>query len=429
MTYGELRQLVFLRSKEFSQKVYEQFGIDLQEEVNKQKIDYSIMEVLDVFGYFIKYPIMVDNLIQTHQYTTDIWKNGSKYLYFYTLHNQEHAVDMIKNIIKITKAIDYFQISRTDYYILFIACYLHDMSMVKIPTEDAFVMNREKADQIGIEYIEDPERTEEDIYKIKNLLIKFYKKIDEFYENVIRENHAKESAGEIRTRKDLDFLDDSLKEMIAEVAESHGQRVEDVYNIRSNASEKLVSIKFDKILLRLADLLDMSSYRVSKLILNHNLEQMSQKSAFHWISHLLTKGYELNTAYCLENEKDPLAPGSIKESIEVHIKIAMSQLSKIENGKKCSSGAFEEKSLSLDGFTINCGTKCISEECNFLCKWFCEKNEYLLKELDALTEYLGNRVQNNYYKTEVKIILHIVDKTQLDSQQFEILEKELSEKV
>lgn len=69
---------------------------------------------------------------------------------------------------------------------------------------------------------------------------------------------------------------------------------------RSNITDlgaDIASIKFDKILLRLADLLDMSSYRVSKPILYHNVEQMSEESAFHWISHLLTKGYSLRTEY------------------------------------------------------------------------------------------------------------------------------------
>ena len=47
------------------------------------------------------------NLILVHKYTCDVWKNGSKHLYFYTLHNQEHAVDLIQNSLKIIRAIDY----------------------------------------------------------------------------------------------------------------------------------------------------------------------------------------------------------------------------------------------------------------------------------------------------------------------------------
>lgn len=48
------------------------------------------------------------------------------YCIFNTLHNQEHAVDLVKNIIKIVKVFSYFKISNYDFYALFIACYLHD---------------------------------------------------------------------------------------------------------------------------------------------------------------------------------------------------------------------------------------------------------------------------------------------------------------
>lgn len=78
----------------------------------------------------------------------------------------------------------------------------------------------------------------------------------------------------------------SMRELVAEVSEAHGADERDIYGIKSVASKQLISIKFDKILLRLADLLDMSSYRVSKPILYHNVEQMSEESAFHWISHI-----------------------------------------------------------------------------------------------------------------------------------------------
>ena len=86
-----------------------------------------------------------------------------------------------------------------------------------------------------------------------------------------------------------------MRELVAEISEAHCADERNIYGAKSKASNQLVSIKFDKILLRLADLLDMSSYRVSKPILHHNMEQMSEKSAFHWISHLLIQGYKLYT--------------------------------------------------------------------------------------------------------------------------------------
>lgn len=88
------------------------------------------MKVLEIYHSFVKDPVSIDKLIITHKYTCDVWKNGSKHLYFYTLHNQEHAIVLIQNIVKLIHAIDFLKISAIDYYILFLACYLHDISMV-----------------------------------------------------------------------------------------------------------------------------------------------------------------------------------------------------------------------------------------------------------------------------------------------------------
>lgn len=426
LTYGELRVLVLVRNRWFSKEIYEKNYIDISDENNRLKIDYSIMEVLEAFKIFVKNPILIDNLILVHQYTCDVWKNGSKYLYFYTLHNQEHAIDLVKNVIKIIKVVDYLQISMNDFYILFIACYLHDISMVKIPSVEEFLLNTDVADKISIEYLNAiNDECIKDNMEIKNLLITFYKEIDAFFENQVRCNHAKDSAYEIRSRSDLEFLDNCLREKIAEISLAHGQRVEDVYNIKSDAKNSLVSTKFDKILLRIADLLDMSSYRVSKPILDHNMEQMSSISAFHWISHLLTKGYIIETKYRILDEKESvLAPKKIEEKIILHINITISQLSKIESKKGCKYGRVDEKSISPKGFVIKCGEACSGENCNFLCKWFVKKNEYLLTELAALKSYL-NRVPRNFYATDIEIHLHIIDKTKLDAQQFEILKANL----
>lgn len=404
LTYGELRILAFLRNSWLSQDIYESYHINLLDENNKLKIDYSIMEVVEIFKTFIRHPVLIDNLLLVHQYTCDVWKNGSKYLYFYTLHNQEHAIDLIKNVIKILKTVDYLQISMNDYYVVFISCYLHDISMVKIPSMDDFLMNNSVADRISMKYLNEIKgKCIIDNMEIKRLLVQFYKEIDIFFENRIRSNHAKESADEIRSRNDLEFLNSYLREKVAEISLAHGQRVEDVYNIKSDAKKSLVSTKFDKILLRIADLLDMSSYRVSKPILNHNIEQMSSVSAFHWISHLLTKGYRLEAKYrIIEGEKSALTLGQIEEKIVLHIDICMSQLSKIAEKEGCKHGKIDDKSISSNGFVLKCGDKCTGEHCNFLCKWFVKKNEYLMIELEALKAYL-NRIPTKFFTSITNI--------------------------
>ena len=125
--------------------------ISLEDRQNRDTVDYSIMRVLEIFNSFVKDPVSIDKLIITHKYTCDVWKNGSKYLYFYTLHNQEHAIVLIQNIVKLIHAIDFFKISGVDYYILFLACYLHDISMVKIPAFDSFLLDTNEADQLAKE--------------------------------------------------------------------------------------------------------------------------------------------------------------------------------------------------------------------------------------------------------------------------------------
>ena len=137
ITYLELRILIFLRNNNFSLEHFEKAKEDFVRDEYKCAIDYSIMQVLGIFRTFVSISAYIDNLILVHKYTCDIWKNGSKHLYFYTLHNQEHAVDLIQNSLKIIRAIDYIDISKNDYYVLFIACYLHDISMVTFPDLDS----------------------------------------------------------------------------------------------------------------------------------------------------------------------------------------------------------------------------------------------------------------------------------------------------
>lgn len=201
-----------------------------------------------------------------------------------------------------------------------------------------------------------------------------------------------------------------------------------------------MSIKFDKILLRLADLLDMSCYRVSKPILHHNVEQMSEESAFHWISHLLTQGYRLHTKYEIKFSEDDkeseiiLAPKTIIEKLILEISVDISQMSTFKCKNPCLKVKIDRDGISQQEITLICGKKCEYEnnsnserQCNFLCRWFCVKNDYLIKELAALKEYL-NRNHNNYFDCEIEIKIKCNDKTNIDARQFEILNNYIHKK-
>lgn len=443
LSCGEFRILLFLRNRLFTEESFLEQKILLSDLRNRNVLDYAVMEVVEIFRSFVEDPVRIDKLILTHQYTCEVWKNGSKHLYFYTLHNQEHAIALIRNLVKLVHGINFLKISSLDYYILFLACYLHDISMVKIPALDGFLTDREEGDEVAwkqIEEIRKKQKTEcssdkdknqqmqnalYDISQIKKWMTDIYREIDTYYEKKIRRRHAADSAVEIRSREDLAYLDDTLREFVAEVSEAHQSDERDVYYIKSTAEDKLISLKFDKILLRLADLLDMSNCRISRPILYHNLDQMSDESAFHWISHLLIQGYELETEYRTNESRPCLTPKSIVEKLILSVTVDISQMSKFQCKKCCEKVMIDN--ISTKGFDLIFGKECENGDqvCNFLCRWFVKKNEYLIRELSALQEYL-NRVPDNFFGSEIIVRVKIGNITSLDARQFDVLEHYLN---
>lgn len=425
ITYSELRILIYLRNNHFTLEDFEKIKEDFVQDEYQHAIDYSIIQVLGVFKTFVSIPAYIDNLILVHKYTCDVWKNGSKHLYFYTLHNQEHAVDLIQNSLKIIRAIDYINISKNDYYVLFIACYLHDISMVTFPDLDSIQSEGFESNKIYSDFVKNirEELKKSNLAKrpVKRLLKEYYLKVDSFYEKLVRENHAKNSATEIRNRHELGFIDSALREIVAEVSEAHGYNVNDIYKIKSTASSKLWSQKFTKIILRLADLLDMSNYRVSALVLNHNLDNMGDTSRFHWLSHLITKGYEIETDYYLDENKTVnfLEKNSIVEKIMLRVDVELPQLTH-ENPYGCKEMGLE--SIDKTAIKVKCGETCTSDKCNFLCKWFVQKNYYLFLELASLQDYLES-LPDNYFKPEIEVVVNSSDKNKLSSKQFTLLKK------
>lgn len=264
LTYGELRILSFVRNSLFTIEEFRKREILLDDKQNKDTADYSIMKVLEIYHSFVKDPVSIDKLIITHKYTCDVWKNGSKHLYFYTLHNQEHAIVLIQNIVKLIHAIDFLKISAIDYYILFLACYLHDISMVKIPALDSFLTDTNEADELAQELLDEfnkelqkdnlEEKVTEneikenqnlyedelDILSVKKYMLESYKKLDEYFEKKIRRRHAIDSSSEIRQRAEIKYLDMPMRELVAEVSEAHGADERNIYSIKSNASSRLM---------------------------------------------------------------------------------------------------------------------------------------------------------------------------------------------
>ena len=421
ITYGMLRILIYLRNPRCNIKKFLNWSIDIFSNENAEIIDYSIVEVLDIFRLYVINPDYIDCLILTHKYTSNIWKNGSKHLYFYTLHNQEHAVELIRNIVIMSKAFTCLGVSKYNYYILFVSCYLHDISMVKIANEKDFLKNK----KILQDTIDILKNWKEENKSMADLVFNIYKNIDESFENSIRTGHAIDSAKEIRRRIDLSFIEPSVRENVAQIAQAHGDDVKTIY--ASNYNKKsIINYTSDKILLRLADLLDMCQNRVSKMILNHNLNNISSKSAFHWISHYITRNYDVSIIYRDNNEKENNA--CFDRIVRFTVSVDFSQYSNTPS-LNCAYGKLDDNTLNEQGFIISMlgdKQKCCSKNCNFLCRWFNKKNYYLIKELYALQGYLSQRNDNNdIYKTKIEIQVSIAKSTGISDEEFQILKNEV----
>lgn len=124
------------------------------------------------------------------------------------------------------------EIEKTKYYILFLACYLHDISMVKIPALDSFLTDTNKADELAKEVLDDfnEEFYQEDsegqyslgedidILSVKKYMVDSYRKVDAYFEKVVRGRHAPDSAAEIWKRAEIGYLEIPMRALVAEIS-------------------------------------------------------------------------------------------------------------------------------------------------------------------------------------------------------------------
>ena len=437
LTYLELRILMYIRNKNSKYRkaidFIQQVISDKKSSHTNDKIDYSILEALNIFRTYVKYPEYIDQLIITHKYITSVWKNGAKNLYFYTLHNQEHSVELIRFTISICKSVDFLKIKAIDYYILFLACYLHDISMILQPNFNSFITDKYDAEILFTEWKEQYDKMQDDKsisenLVVKNFILDWYKRVDEYFENDIRSKHAKNSSNFIKKTHDLDYIDCAIRNIVANVSEAHGYDEGDVYGLKSKGQSEAINIKFLMILLRLADLMDMSKDRVSLNIMKLNIEQMNKISQFHWISHAAIDTCEIKPKYeyTIPKNKDGNKTNSeietylnkkyFNEKIIVHLYLNSENLMTVKSKEckniECKFNIDKESDDYKDIISLKMLNKIDAKEhkcrdkCNFMCKWMCTKNEWLIKELQALNKYLSRNEDNNF-NTEIYLKIHM----------------------
>ena len=446
LEYFEVRLLMYIRNYnfKFDDAIHFIRGIiDEKKKQGEEKIDLALLSVLPQFKLYLDSSQYIDNLVFVHRFVAGIWKNGSKFLYFYTLHNQEHSVELINLSLKLLKGIEFIEIKENDRYILFLACYLHDISMVMYPVIEEFCADNTASNILYTEFKEKLEQIsdleKESKANIKALMIEYFEKIGNYFENKIRDQHPKDSALFIKQYKEINFIQESLRQLVADVSESHGFDAKDVYGLRSKAKSDCIGLKYIMILLRLADCLDMTKDRMSLNILKHNINNMPQVSKFHWISHMaidrcnLRSSYSINSGEMSDGRKSLLHRKRIKETIIVDIDVNAKQNTRVKNDSPCIGWKrvlkkdIEEKKeknsiiLEIGPESGGCSEK--EHKCHFLCKWMEVKNRYLFKELAELQKYLGRN--DSIFDTKFEIHINYSQAKKIPQEYLDVVTNEI----
>lgn len=433
--YTELRVLARLRNPQFDLDDFCIFikRLDNKDISNEMGIDMALLSVIGTFIKTIHNPEWIDCLILTHRITKGLWSNGSKFLNSYTLHNEEHAVTLINQSVHIVKTIDYLTLKPIDYYILFLSCYLHDISMVVHPDMNKLISSDTEAFALisnQVQAMKDEIKKFDNISKDDNknsrqkeswkFLVKVFEAMYSYFENKVRAPHPYDSAKFIRTKSNtlFEYLEPTLVSFVARVSESHGWDVEDVYGLKSRAKDDTLSIKYLMILIRLADLFDVANDRINYHLLKQNLNVMPTVSKFHWISHLVTDKLEFDADYEPIKEVG-LTDKPIEETLIVKLSLNVKYLTTLENKNACKgcSCALNDEYLDID-IKENDEVICNIERCTLLCRWMMKKHEWMVHELIALNKYLYS-VNSTLIRTKIKLRLHFSNDMDLDADLFD----------
>lgn len=435
--YTELRILIRLRNRQFNLNDFRIFVKSLNDRdvSNQMGIDMALLSVIGTFVNTVRDPEWVDGLVQTHRITKGLWYNGSKFLNSYTLHNEEHAVTLINQSVHIVKTIDYFVLKPIDYYILFLSCYLHDISMVIHP--DMYMVSPSNSEIMALisdqmlkmqDEVVKFKKVDEKDYKNARLkdswkfLISIFDAVYGYFENRVRNMHPSDSADFVLAKSDtlLKYLEPTLLSFVAKVSASHGWDVIDVYGLKSRVKNDIVSLKYLMILIRLADLFDVANDRVNYHLLRQNLNNLSLTSQFHWISHLVTDKLVFDADYETSDDNNVRLDGCpITETLIVKLYLNVKYLTSREKQKSCEGCLCSLKDDHIDiDIVNNRNVSCQRERCTLLCRWMMLKHGWMVNELIALKEYLYS-VNNSLIRTKIKFQLYFSNEMDLDADLFD----------
>ena len=286
-------------------------------------------------------------------------------------------------------------------------------------------MNQMKAELEKYEKVDYDDKKNSRYKEAGKFLVDIFNTVYCYFESLVRDNHATDSAKFIRERSTslLSYLEPTLLSFVAKVSESHGYDVMDVYGLKSRAKDDTVSLKYLMILIRLADLLDVANDRVNYHLLKQNLKNLSLTSRFHWISHLVTDKIELDTDYSTDANAG-MGEKPIIETINLKLHLNFKQLTVAGKTKKCIGCQIDTTAGVKDSLMVkiigggDISYKCNEIKCPILCYWMMKKHGWLINELIALNDYLYS-VNNSLFQTQINFIIYYRDEINLDADLFD----------
>jgi len=467
--YTIFRVLVWLRNISFNYDDFIHFisKLDAKELSNRMTIDYGLTNIIKSFIRNVKEPKRIDDLIITHRIVKGLWQNGSKFLNSYTLHNEDHAIKLIELSNEITTRIDYIKLKETDYYILFMACYLHDLSMVIHPDLQKFShMDSANLNSMA-RHLSDMKDIAEGFTKLRkdaavsgdkmehlwkslgNFMIGVFGEVYSYFEANVRQNHASDSAKFVISKANslFDYIDPAMLSFIAKAGENHQKYPHDIFGLVSKSKHDTVGLKYISIVLRLADLLDVSNDRINYHLLNENVQHLPEDSKFHWISHLITDDIRLIPYYALDSEvvgKD--AKGKditlyfIQETLRFYLLLNVKSLDPVRDDtcEKCIDWYQEKYDIGekdcpdiykdYEGIKIIFGNRrCRREHCSMVCWWMKNKHEWLFRELKELEKYLQT-VNHKPFRTRIEVNILFKDMFNIEPHLYDAVHNYLKNK-
>ncbi|WP_305209033.1 HD domain-containing protein [Dubosiella newyorkensis] len=356
-----------------------------------------------------------DIILQLHYFVSCVWKNGSKDLPFYTLHNHEHSLELIKNYALMSqRTLNNLSLDNDEKFLLFAACYLHDLGMLKGATEDELmnIENKSVYDYYkNIKVIF--ENKKETAFKYSHLISRgqrIFQLTEKLNENIVRRTHSFRSKRFLLKDHVLP-LNELERQLVGEISLNHGESLGEVYGKERKVDYRhhKVDIRKLSIWLRLLDLTDMTKSRVTQQVFGQYCSRMGEVSRYHWIRHLCIDDILFSVEYIKDENKskkltrnEDLNLGKIRFVIEIILNYVPPEekinkkcknkncFKEIENGWICTKKRQTREDKKEEKCPFN------NLRCAFL------NDGYLLDEIDALNDFLHEYDQ--FIKFEVRFI-------------------------